>query len=56
MGLTWSIEPSDREDPIKDLMRLNHKKQLDWKMTDFSKEKCLLLLAWHGCDAAMYSN
>ena len=26
---------------------------IELKRTDFCKEKCLVLLAWHGCDAAI---
>ena len=34
VDIPWSVEQSDREDTIKDQMRLNHKLQLTLEMTD----------------------
>ena len=39
---------------IKDQVKLNHKKQLMLRMTDICIEMCWFLLAWQGCDAAVY--
>ena len=54
MGLTWSVEPSDREDGDHRSDDVESQKAIELEMTDFCKEKCLVLLAWHGCDAAVY--